>query len=172
VGQGLGTVFGLITAFAITFVVMTFGDIMPHDLISPAVVQDFLSSSEIEIRLAIVGTILYPSALGIAGLGSVVPYGTSGASVLMFLAWGTGGLIAGLLSRDFLPAILSAIFAAIIGAFLVWLLAFAISPDFNIAAIFSPGSLLIMEAALQGAIYPSIACIIGGVLGGGITRDR
>jgi hypothetical protein len=172
VGQGLGTIFGLITAFAITFVVMTFGSYMPGDLISPAVVLDFLSNSDLEIRLAVVGTILYPSALGGASLGSVIGYGARGASVLMFLAWGTGGLIAGLMSKDFLPAILSSVFAAIIGAFLTWLLIFAISPGFDIAQIFAPGSLILMEVALDGAIYPAIACVIGGILGGGITRDR
>jgi hypothetical protein len=172
VGQGLGTIFGLITAFAITFVVMTFGSYMPRDLISPEVVQSFLSSSDLEIRLAVVGTILYPSALGGSSLGSVLGYGASGASVLMFLAWGTAGLIAGLMSKDFLPAILSAVFSAIIGAFLTWLLVFIVSPDFDIALIFAPGSLLLMEVALEGAIYPAIACVIGGILGGGITRDR
>lgn len=171
-GQGLGTIFGLITAFAITFIVMTFGIYMPADLISPTVVQDFLSNSDLEIRLAVVGTILYPSALGGSSLGSVIGYGADSASVLMFLAWGTGGLVAGLMSKDFLPAILAAVFAAIIGAFLTWLLIFVISPGFDIAAIFAPGSLLLMEVALEGAIYPAIACVIGGLLGGGITRDR
>jgi hypothetical protein len=171
-GQGLGTIFGLVTAFAITFVVMTFGIYMPADLISTTVVQDFLSNSDLEIRLAVVGTILYPSALGGSSLGSVIGYGAEGASVLMFLAWGTGGLIAGLMSKDFLPAIMAAVFAAIIGAFLTWLLVFVISPGFDIAMIFAPGSLLLMEVALEGAIYPAIACVIGGLLGGGITRDR
>ncbi|MDH4212901.1 MAG: hypothetical protein OEV85_03175 [Candidatus Thorarchaeota archaeon] len=171
-GQGLGTIFGLITAFAITFVVMTFGNYMPADLISPTVVQEFLNYSDLEFRLAVVGTILYPSALAGPGLGGVLGYGAIGASVLMFLAWGTGGLIAGLMSKDFLPAILAAVFAAIIGAFLTWLLVLVISPGFDIAAIFAPGSLILMEVALEGAIYPAIACVIGGILGGGITRDR
>jgi hypothetical protein len=171
VGQGLGTIFGLITAFAITFVVMTFGTYMPQDLISPTVVQDFLSSSDLEIRLAIVGTILYPPALGGAGLSSVLTYGATGASVLMFLAWGTGGLVAGLMSKDFLPAIMSAVFAAVVGAFLVWLLIFAIQIS-DITQIFGTGSLLFLELVIEGAIYPCVACIIGGVLGGGITRDR
>ena len=105
-------------------------------------------------------------------MGSVVGYGAGGASVLMFLAWGTGGLIAGLMSKDFLPGILSAVFAAILGAILTWLLFFMISPGFDIAAIFATGSLLLMQVALEGAIYPCIACVIGGILGGGITRDR
>jgi hypothetical protein len=171
VGQGLGTIFGLITAFAITFVVMTFGSYMPRDLISPDIVQSFLSSSDLEIRLAVIGTILYPPALNLAGLSSVLTYGATGASVLMFLAWGTGGLVAGLMSKDFLPAIMSAVFAAIVGAFLVWLLVFAIQIS-DIMRIFDTGSLLFLELAIQGAIYPCIACAIGGVLGGGITRDR
>ena len=171
-GQGLGTLFGLITAFAIVFLVMTFGPFMPEDLISSSVVTDYLAYTDLELKLAIVGTILYPSALGSAGLGSVLGYGATGASVLMFLAWGTGGLVAGLLSKDFLPGILSAIFAAIVGAILTWLLIFVLSPTFNIMAIFSPSSLIIMQVALEGAIYPCIACAIGGILGGGITRDR
>jgi hypothetical protein len=171
-GQGLGTLFGLITAFGITFLVMTFGIYMPEDLISSSVVTDFLANADLELRLAVVGTILYPSAFGGASLGSVVGYGAGGASVLMFLAWGTGGLIAGLLSKDFLPGILSAVFAAILGALLTWLLFFMISPSFDIANIFGTGSLLLMQVALEGAIYPCIACAIGGILGGGITRDR
>jgi len=170
-GQGLGTLFGLITAFAIAFLVMTFGLYMPEDLISSSIVTDFLSNADLELRLAIVGTILYPSAIG-PSLGSVIGYGASGASVLMFLAWGIGGLIAGLLAKDFLPGILSAVFAAILGAILTWLLFFMISPGFDIAAIFSNASLLLMQVSLEGAIYPCIACAIGGILGGGITRNR
>ncbi len=171
-GQGLGTLFGLITAFAITFLVMTFGIYMPEDLISSNIVTDFLSNSELELRLAVVGTILYPSALGGASLGVILDFGAQGASVLMFLAWGTGGLVAGLLSKDFLPGILSAMFSAIIGAILTWLLFFMISPGFDIASIFGQGSLYLLQAALEGTIYPCIACAIGGILGGGITRDR
>jgi hypothetical protein len=171
-GQGIGTLLGLITAFGIAFLVMTFGIYMPEDLISSAVVTDFLSNADLELRLAVVGTILYPSALGGASLGSVVGYGASGASVLMFITWGTGGLVAGLLSKDFLPGILAAVFAAILGAILTWLLFFIISPGFDIMAIFSNASLLLMQVALEGAIYPCIACAIGGILGGGITRDR
>ncbi|TFG34696.1 hypothetical protein EU527_01865 [Candidatus Thorarchaeota archaeon] len=171
-GQGIGTIFGFITAFAITFLVMTFGIYMPEDLISSNIVTDFLSHTDLELRLAVVGTILYPSALGGASLGVLLNFGARGASVLMFLAWGTGGLIAGLLSKDFLPGILSAMFSAIIGAFLTWLLFFMISPGFDIVAIFGPASLLMMQASLEGAIYPCIACAIGGLLGGGITRNR
>ncbi len=171
-GQGLGTLFGLITAFAITFLVMTFGIYMPEDLISSSIVTDFLANADLELRLAVVGTILYPSAFGGTSLGSLVGYGAEGASVLMFLAWGTGGLVAGLLSKDFLPGILSAVFAAILGAVLTWLLFFMISPGFDITAIFSPASLLLMQVSLEGAIYPCIGCAIGGMLGGGITRNR
>jgi hypothetical protein len=171
-GQGLGTLFGLITAFAIVFLVMTFGPFMPEDLITSSVVTDYLAYDDLELKLAIVGTILYPSAFGGASLGGVVGYGAQGASVLMFLAWGTGGLIAGLMSKDFLPGILSAVFAAILGAILTWLLFFAINGSFDIMAIFSNSSLLLMQVALEGAIYPCIAATIGGILGGGITRDR
>lgn len=171
-GQGLGTIFGLVTAFAIAFVIMTFGIYMPEDLIASSVVQDFLSNGDLELRLAVVGTILYPSAFGGQSLGSVVGFGASGASVLMFLCWGTGGLIAGLMSKDFLPGILAAVFAAVIGALLTWLLFFMISPGFDITGIFGPASLILMQVALEGAIYPAIACTIGGILGGGITRDR
>jgi hypothetical protein len=171
-GQGIGTIVGLIAAFAITFIVMTFGPYMPEDLIPSAIVSDFLSYNDLELRLAVVGTILYPSAFGLAGLGSIVGYGASGATVLMFLAWGTGGLLAGLLSKDFIPGILAGVFATIIGAFLTWLLFFMISSGASITSILDPGSLILMEAALEGAIYPAIAATIGGILGGGITRDR
>lgn len=171
-GQGLGTLFGLVTAFAITFIVMTFGPYMPEDLIPSAIVNDFLNYTDLEYRLAVVATILYPSAFGLTSLGSLVGYGASGATVLMFLAWGTGGLIAGLASKDFIPGILAAVFAAIIGAFLSWILFFMISSGASITNILDPGSLLLMEAALEGAIYPAIAATIGGILGGGITRDR
>jgi hypothetical protein len=173
-GQGLGTLLGLVTAFAITFIVLTFGDLMPNDLIASTVVADFLVTSELEIRLAVTGTILYPAPafLGSASLGSLVGYGSAGASVLMWLAWGTGGLVAGLMTKEIFPGILSAVFSAIIGAFLTWLLFFIISPGFSAIAIFQQGSLLIMQAALEGTIYPAIACAIGGLLGGAITRDR
>jgi hypothetical protein len=46
-GQGLGTLFGLITAFAIAFLVMTFGPFMPEDLISSSIVTDFLSNADL-----------------------------------------------------------------------------------------------------------------------------
>jgi hypothetical protein len=176
-GQGLGTLLGLITAFALTFVVLIFGGIMPNDLIASVIVEDFLITGELEIRLAVAGTILYPAPafLGSTSLGSLVGYGASGATVLMWLAWGTGGLVAGLMTKEVFPGILSAIFSAIIGAFLTWILFFMISPSFastGIAAIFQQGSLLIMQASLEGTIYPAIACAIGGILGRAITRDR
>jgi hypothetical protein len=173
-GQGLGTLVGLITAFAITFVVLTFGTFVPNDLISGIVVTDFLNNSDLELRLAVVGTVLFPSPgfLGSPSLGTLVGYGAEYASGLMWIAWGTGGLLAGLLSKDFLPGIMAAIIGAVIGAFLTWLLFFMISPSFNIMAIFEPGSMYIMQAALEGTIYPAIACAIGGLLGGGISRDR
>ncbi|MHA1769048.1 MAG: hypothetical protein ACTSV3_04265 [Candidatus Thorarchaeota archaeon] len=171
-GQGLGTLVGLVTAFVITFIIMTFGIYMPENLVSSAIVSDFLSYTDLELRLAVVGTILYPSAFGFTSLGSIVGFGASGATVLMFLAWGTGGLVAGLLSKDFLPGILAGVFAAVMGSFLIWLLFFMISPGASITGIFDPASLLLMEAALEGSIYPAIAAAIGGILGGGITRDR
>ena len=36
-GQGLGTLFGLITAFALTFMVLTFGYHMPNDIIASTI---------------------------------------------------------------------------------------------------------------------------------------
>ena len=173
-GQGLGTLLGLITAFALTFIVLTFGVYMPNDLIASTIVDDFLVFNDLELRLAVVGTVLYPAPafLGSTSLGNLLPYGAPGATALMWLAWGTGGLVAGLVTKEILPGILSAVFSAVIGAFLTWLLVFAISPGFNLMAIFQQGSLLIMQASLEGIIYPAIACAIGGLLGSGITRDR
>ena len=173
-GQGIGTLLGLITAFVITFIVLTFGAIIPNDLISGIVTTDFLNLSDLELRLAVVGTVLYPSPgfLGTPSLGALVGYGAEGWSVLMWLAWGTGGLLAGLASKDFIPGVMAAVIGAVIGAFLTWLLFFMISPAFDIMAIFEPGSMYIMQAALEGTIYPAIACTIGGLLGGGISRDR
>lgn len=176
-GQGLGTLAGLVTAFAMTFIILTFGSIMPNDLIAGTIVDDFLMTGELEVRLAVTGTILFPAPAFISSttLGSLVGYGAAGASVLMWLAWGTGGLVAGLLTKEIVPGILSAIFSAILGAFLTWILFFMISPSFastGIAAIFQQGSLLIMQTALEGTVYPAIACTIGGILGSAITRDR
>ncbi len=172
-GQGLGTLMGLITAFALVFLVLMLGDFMPNDLISSTVVEDFLMTNELEIRLAVAGTILYPAPgfIGSTSLGSLVGFGASGATVLMWLAWGTGGLVAGLLTKEIFPGILSAVFAAIIGAFLTWILFFMIQSG-DISAIFRQDSLFIMQASLEGTIYPAIACAIGGLLGGAITRDR
>jgi len=173
-GQGLGTLLGLVTAFAITFVVLMFGAFMPNDLIASTIVDDFLGYNDLELRLAVVGTILYPAPaiLGSTSLGTLFMYGAEGATVLMWLAWGTGGLVAGLMTKEILPGVLSAVFSAVIGAFLTWILFFIISPDFDAMAIFQQGSLLIMQASLEGTIYPAIACAIGGLLGGAITRDR
>ena len=173
-GQGLGTLFGLVAAFAITFIVLTFGVYMPNDLIASTIVDDFLVTGELEIRLAVTGTILYPAPafLGSTSLGSLIGYGSPGASVLMWLAWGTGGLVAGLFTKEIFPGVLSAIFSAVIGAFLTWILIFVISPGFSAMAIFQQGSLLIMQASLEVTIYPAIACAIGGLLGGAITRSR
>jgi hypothetical protein len=165
-GQILGTIFGLITAFAIVFAVLTFGAIMPEDLISSVVVQDFLTVNDLELKFAVVGTVLYPPLLG-ANLG----FGASGSTVLMFLAWGTAGLIAGLLSRDWIPAIFAALFSVIVGALLIWLLIFVINTG-DFGAIFGSASQMLLEYALQGCIFPAIAAVIGAVLGGGITRRR
>ncbi|MHA1924399.1 MAG: hypothetical protein ACXABV_13230 [Candidatus Thorarchaeota archaeon] len=170
-GQLLGTFIGLITAFAIAFVILTFGGVMPEDLISSTIVADFLSHTDLEMRLAVVGTVLYPATVGFTGLGAYLETGAQGGTVLMALAWGTGGLVAGLVARDILSGILAALFAVVAGAFLTWLLVFIIQiPDFM--ALFGGESMLILEAVLYGSIYPAIAAVVGGILGGGITRER
>jgi hypothetical protein len=170
-GQLLGTFTGLITAFAIAFVVLTFGGFMPEDLISSTIVADFLSWTDLEMRLAVVGTVLYPPIVGFTGLGAHLATGAQGSTVLMALAWGTGGLIAGLFARDILSGILAALFAVVTGAFLTWLLVFVLqTADFM--ALFGGPSMVILETVLYGSIYPSIAAVVGGILGGGITRER
>ncbi|MFW9887323.1 MAG: hypothetical protein ACFFER_04030 [Candidatus Thorarchaeota archaeon] len=170
-GQLLGTFTGLITAFAIAFVVLTFGGVMPEDLISSTIVADFLSWTDLEMRLAVVGTVLYPPIVGLTGLGAHLETGAQGSTVLMALAWGTGGLVAGLFARDILSGILAALFAVVTGAFLTWLLVFAIQTT-DIMALFGGASMVILEAVLYGSIYPSIAAVVGGILGGSITRER
>ncbi len=112
------------------------------------------------------GTVLYPSALGVG-----LTYGAQEVPVLMFLTWGLGGIIAGLLSKDILPGVLSAIFSAIIGAFLVWLLVFFVQvPDFTLIA--GTESMVLLERVLTGTLFPVIATAVGGLLGGGISRQR
>jgi hypothetical protein len=143
-----------------------FGSFIPADVIDPAIVSNFLDNTDLEIKLAIVGTVLYPPQLG-----SLLPYGAIESSVLMAVAWGTGGLIAGLLARDFVQGVFAALFAVIIGALLTWLIVFLVgSTDYS--AIFGSLSLFIMQNALMGCLYPGIAAVIGGILGGGISRER
>jgi hypothetical protein len=172
-GQTLGTFVGLITAFAIAFAILTLGGIMPEDLISSIIVDDFLSLPDLENRLVVVGTVLYPGPVGfgLVGLGTIIGSGAEGATVLMALAWGTGGLVAGLLTRDILGGILAALFAVVLGAFLTWMLVFVIRTlDFTL--LFSGQSMVLLEAILYGSLYPAIAAVIGGLLGSGITRER
>jgi hypothetical protein len=165
-GQVLGTVVGLITAFAIVFIILTFGAVMPQDLISSQVVQDFLSRTDLELKFAVVGSVLYPPLLG-----SQLGFGAQGSTVLMFLAWGTGGLVAGLVARNFIPAVFAALFSVVIGALLIWLLVFFVSPS-GLGDIFGVESLLVLQYVLEGSIYPAIASVVGALLGGGITRER
>ncbi|NWF96152.1 MAG: hypothetical protein HXY34_08410 [Candidatus Thorarchaeota archaeon] len=165
-GQILGTLTGLIVAFVMCFLLLTFGALMPSQLIDAATVLDFLSSTDLEIRLAVVGTVLYPPLLG-----TQLGVGAQSSTVLMFLAWGTGGLIAGLMTRNVPPAVFAAVFSVIIGAFLTWLLVFFIN-TLDFAAIFGGESLLLLQFVLEGCLYPVIAAGIGGALGGAITRER
>ncbi|MFW9846485.1 MAG: hypothetical protein ACFFD6_07045 [Candidatus Thorarchaeota archaeon] len=171
-GQVIGTFVGLITAFAIAFAILTFGGIMPEDLISASIVSDFLAWTDLEMRLAVVGTVLYPETLEFTGLGTILGTGGRGATVLMALAWGTGGLVAGLISKDILSGILAALFSVVTGAFLTWILVFVIQPDVDFVALFGAASMILLESVLYGSLYPAIAAVIGGILGGGITRER
>jgi hypothetical protein len=165
-GQAIGALFGLLTAFLLTFVILMFGSVIPADVINPTIVADFLGTSELEIKLAVVGSILYPPALG-----GFLHYGASQHTVLMAVAWGTGGLVAGLLARDFVQGIFAAIFAVIIGGFLTWLIIFInATEDFTI--IFGTLSLQVLQYTLTDALIPGIAAVIGGILGGGISRER
>ncbi len=165
-GQGLGTLVGLVVTFAVTFVILTFGLFIPPDVVDPRIINDFLAFTDLELKLVIMGTVLYPP-----NLGAELMYGAEEVPVLMFLTWGLGGLIAGLLSKDILPGVLSAIFSAIIGAFLVWLLVFFVQvPDFTLIA--GTESMALLERVLTGTLYPAIATAFGGLLGGGISRER
>ncbi|MCK5151105.1 MAG: hypothetical protein KAQ65_04670 [Candidatus Thorarchaeota archaeon] len=170
-GQVLGILAGLLTAFVIVFLILTFGLFIPSDVINPNIVSDFLSRVDLELKLTVVATVLYPSSLTSVNLGTYVGYGAQGSTVLMFLAWGTAGLIAGLVSRDFVQGIIAAIFAVIIGVFLTWLLVFFIRTS-DPLALLSGESMFMLEVILGGAIYPAIAAFVGGLLGGGISRER
>jgi hypothetical protein len=168
--QVIGTFVGLIVAFAITFAILTFAIIIPfniNDVIDAAIVEDFINSPDLELKLAVVGTVLYPNEAFYA----ITQIGADGATVLMFLAWGTGGLIAGLIARDFVQGIFAAIFATIVGAFLIWLLVFFIKTE-DFYALIGSLSMSILNSILYATIYPAIAAVVGGLLGGGITRER
>jgi hypothetical protein len=166
----IGTFIGLIVAFAITFAILTFAIVIPFnidDVIATSIVQDFIAQSDLELKLAVVGSVLYPNP----SLHSITRLGAEGHEVLMFLAWGTGGLIAGLIARDFIQGVFAAVFSTILGAFLTWLLLFFIqTTDFS--AIFGPLSMTILNNILFATLLPAIAAIVGGLLGGGITRER
>ncbi|MFW9953257.1 MAG: hypothetical protein ACFFD3_01805 [Candidatus Thorarchaeota archaeon] len=170
-GQALGILAGLLTGFIIVFLILTFGQFIPADVVSVSIVNDFLSRTDLELKLTVVATVLYPSSVTTINLGTYVGYGAQGSTVLMFLAWGTAGLIAGLVSRDFVQGIFAAILAVVLGAFLTWLLVFFIRST-DPLALFSGESMLILEVVLGGAIYPAIAAFVGGLLGGGISRER
>ncbi len=170
-GQLIGTLAGMITAFVICFIILTFGSLMPEALIPASVVADFLSWPDLELRFIIVGTVLYPSALGGQSLAALLGMGAGNSSVLMFLAWGTAGLVAGLLARGLLQGVLAAVFSAVSGAVLIWLLIFFVQTT-DVSALFGTASMLILQAAFEGCIYPCIAVVIGGILGGAITRQR
>ncbi|MFO7835960.1 MAG: hypothetical protein R6V83_04835 [Candidatus Thorarchaeota archaeon] len=171
-GQNLGTVIGLVAAYMIVFVILAFGEFIPEDIIDPLIVIDFLSRNDLELRIAVVSTVLYPSALGSTSLASYLGFGAQGATVLMFLAWGTAGLIAGLIARGIPNGVMASIFSVISGAVLNWLLVFFIAPGVNFTAILGTASLTILQILLESTIYPIIGATIGGVLGGAITRKR
>lgn len=158
---------GLVVAYVMAFLVLTFGLFIPSQVIPPALVSEFLSVNDLELRVAIVGTVLYPYYLG-----SHLSFGATQTTVLTFVTWGTAGLVAGLLARGFLEGLFASLFAVIIGAFLTWLLIFLIQPYADLFALFGTESMIIMQLALQGSIWPGVASIVGGLLGGGISRDR
>ncbi|MHA1215869.1 MAG: hypothetical protein ACTSPE_11290 [Candidatus Thorarchaeota archaeon] len=165
-GQVVGTLVGLVVAFLITFLILMFGGSIHEDLINPAIVADFLNQPDLELKLAVVGTVLYPPYLGMQ-----LAFGAQGSTILMFLSWGTGGLVAGALTRDIVQGVMAAVFSVIVGAFLVWLLIFFIG-TYDFMAIFGVESMLILQFVLEGSVYPGIAAAIGGLLGAGITRER
>ncbi len=165
-GQAIGAIVGLVTTFAVVFIILSFGIYIPDDVIAPSIVTDFMNRPDLELKLAVIGTILYPPHLGVQ-----LSFGAQGGTVLMALAWGTGGLLAGLLARDVVGGIFAAVFAVVIGAFLTWLLVFFISTS-DVSQILGGPSLLLLQFVLEGMLYPSIAAIIGGLLGGAITRKR
>lgn len=171
-GQLTGALAGLVAAFVITFLILTFGLLIPTDIIRSTIVEDFLSRADLELKLTIVSTVLYPTSLtGSINLGTYVGYGAAGGTVLTYLAWGAGGLVAGLITRDIAQGALAAIFAVIIGAFLSWLLIFfLVTTDY--AAIIGGESMLVLQVILESSVFPSIAAVIGGLLGSGITREH
>lgn len=165
-GQITGAFLGFITAFIACFLILLFGTFVPEDVVASSIVDDFVGHPDLELKLAIVGTVLYPPHLG-----QMLPYGAQQSTVLMALVWGLGGLLAGLVSRDIVKGVFAAIFAVVIGAVLTWLMVFIVQTA-DIAAIFGSLSLLILQVTFEGTLYPLIAAVIGGLLGSAITRER
>ncbi len=159
------------TAFVVVFLILTLGPYIPADIIDSVIVSDFIARTDLELKLEIVSTILFPTSLTSVNLGTYVGFGAQGGTVLTSLAWGVGGLVAGLLTRDIKLGVLSAITSVVIAAVLTWLLVFFIATSDPLALI-SDVSLIILEVVLSSSIYPIIAAVIGGLLGGAITRER
>lgn len=165
--QAISSLVGLLVAFLFAFIILTIGFMMPPEVVSPGIVADFLDYSDLEVRLAIVGTVLYPPYLG-----AQIHVGATHTTVLTWVAWGLAGLIVGLLARGIPQGVLGSTSSVVIGALLMWLLIFLIQPYGDIANLFGTESMIILQVTLQGAIYPGIAAAIGGLLGGAITRER
>ncbi|MEM2141908.1 MAG: hypothetical protein QXS20_06240 [Candidatus Thorarchaeota archaeon] len=164
--QLLGSLIGLVTSFVIVFTILALGLTMPEVLIGQYVVQDFLTRTDLELKLAIVGTVLYPPVVG-----TQLSLGSQHVSVLMFLAWGTGGLVGGLISRDIIRALFAAVSSVMTGALLTWLLLFLVTTT-DVGALLGSASMLLLQYLLEGCVYPAASAIIGGLLGGAISRQR
>ena len=93
-GQNIGTLVGLVIAFVMCFLVLMFGAFIPSQVIPASIVQNFLEQTDLELRIAIVGTVLFPYQLGLE-----IGLGASETTVLTFICWGTAGLIAGLRAK-------------------------------------------------------------------------
>lgn len=168
-GVGLGSLASVGTAILIVWLLLLYGNI-PPELMNPQAVTLIRNIPALEMQfLFILGgdPINWSNPLLHGILLNFQEF-----FLLNILVWGGAGLVGGLVSRGIFQGAGAGLSAGILAVIISWILYWVIFFGLDVNALINTSSLVLLRTWLIEGLKGGGAGLVGGLIGGAITRKR
>ena len=168
-GAGLGSLVSVGTAILIVWILLLYGNIPPELMNAQAI--DLIRNIpvlEMQFLFFLGGDPINQSNPLLHG----ILLNFDQFFLLNLLVWGGAGLVGGLVSRGIFRGAGAGLSAGILAVIISWILYWVIFFGLDINALINPASMILLRTWLIEGLKGGGAGLVGGLIGGAITRRR